>query len=404
MSYTPSKSKAMLTAGKVLINKRYFMKGDPNIDFWRIFYIYHYIEFIKMNDLTKSSTQGYQTGPELNPILDFAVIGAGIAGLTAASKISALGHKLAVFEKARGTGGRLSSKRVVYDGGEAMAFDLGCVSITGKSEKFSQQLESWHSGGVIAPWWMDDQNKTHYVAVSRNSALTRHLSENLECHFSTRVSSLQRIDDIWHLFTFNERGENEGGENDRGEKLLAKAKNVILATPPAQAYDLLPAGSRFKGALESVKVGAQWVMGLELDNDLSGLPAISYPKSDTVYSISQESCKPGRRNREFNVGSTILQVQASQNWTREHLESTHEQVKGALMRELEQHLQQPLRITNAYVHRWLYSCITQGIETKEGYLWDEEGLGLIGDYLNTDFDGVESAWLSGQQLAEQVTS
>jgi heterodisulfide reductase subunit A-like polyferredoxin len=70
-----------------------------------VFKIYKQIEFINMNTFTELDT----TDPELDPILDFAVIGAGIAGLTAASKINDLGFVVGVFEKARGTGGRMSS-------------------------------------------------------------------------------------------------------------------------------------------------------------------------------------------------------------------------------------------------------------------------------------------------------
>jgi renalase len=337
--------------------------------------------------------------PKLDTLLDFAIIGAGIAGLTAASKISDEGHKVAVFEKARGTGGRLSSKRITGGDGEFMAFDLGCASITGVSDAFSDQLEDWHSKGVVEPWCLDHQNLTHYVAVPRNSALTRYLSKELECHFSTRVSSIHRVHDIWYLFTNEDEHE--------GEKLLVMAKNVIIAAPPSQAFDLLPSDSRLKGELEKVKVGAQWVMGLEIGNALSGSHPIQYPQSDIIYSISQESRKPGRRDsdshNENDLGPIILQIQANSDWTRRHLDSTKEQVIEALSAELEHCIQQPLEVINAYVHRWLYSCVAQGLETREGYLWDEAGLGLIGDYLGNGDYGVESAWLSGKQLADWLT-
>jgi renalase len=360
----------------------------------KVYYLKIKLEFIKMTTLTQLEAQN----SKVNTLLDFAVIGAGIAGLTAANKISDRGHNIAVFEKARGTGGRLSSKRVAADNGEFMAFDLGCASITGDSAAFSDQLKDWHSKGVVEPWCLDYQNLTHYVAVPRNSALTRHLSKEIVCHFSTRVSSIHRVNDIWHLFTIE--------DEHKGEKLLAMAKNVIIAAPPAQAFDLLPSDSHLKGELEKVKVGAQWVMGLEIENVLSGSHPMQYPESDIIYSISQESRKPGRRDNENHnendLGPIILQVQAHSNWTSHHLDSTKEQVIAALTAELEHCIQQPLKVINAYVHRWLYSCVSKGLETREGYLWDD-GLGLIGDYLNNDVYGVESAWLSGRQLADWLT-
>jgi renalase len=360
-----------------------------------VYYLKTTLEFINMTQLMQLEFQK----PKVDSLLDFAVIGAGVAGLTAANKVSGKGHHVAVFEKARGTGGRLSSKRVTGNNGGFMAFDLGCVSIAGKSEAFSDQLEDWHSKGIVEPWCLDYQNSIHYVPVPRSSALTRYLSKNLECHFSTRVNSIHRVNDIWHLFTIEDEHE--------GEKLLAMAKNVIIAAPPAQAFDLLPSDSYLKGELESVKVDAQWVMGLEVDNALSGSHPIQYPPSDIIYSISQESRKPGRRDdeshNENDLGPIVLQVQASLDWSRNHLNSTKEQVIAALSTELEHCIKQPLDVINVYVHRWLYSCVSQGLDTREGYLWDEGGLGLIGDYLSNGYQGVESAWLSGKQLADWLT-
>jgi predicted NAD/FAD-dependent oxidoreductase len=77
-----------------------------------------------------------------------------------------------------------------------------------------------------------------------------------------------------------------------------------------------------------------------------------------------------------------------------------------LLHELERHLGYSLNIVNCYAHRWLYSRVTQGVQAKERYLWDVSGLGLIGDYINTNCDGesngVESAWLSGKKIADWV--
>jgi renalase len=395
MSRTLVKLKAMTTIGKVLIIISYIPESKRIRCTYKMAIINNKFEFIKMTNLADLETQN----SEPDTLLDFAVIGAGIAGLTAATEISKRGYKLAVFEKARGTGGRLSSKRVADVDGQFMAFDLGCVSMTGASKNFSQQLKDWYLKGVIEPWFKDAHELTHYVAVPRNSALTRYLSKNLACHFSTQVSSIKRTNNIWHLFT----------QDINGERLLAKARNVIIATPSPQASDLIPAGSHLKRELEKVEIGAQWVMGLELDNTLSSAHPILYPDSDIIFSVSQESRKPKRRdnlghgNHDHVHGSTILQIQATSDWTRQHLESTDEQVSSALLRELEHHVQSPIGIVNAYVHRWLYSCVVAGVDTKGGYLWDEDGLGLVGDYLSNDAYGVESAWLSGKQLADRLT-
>ena len=57
--------------------------------------------------------------------LDVAVIGAGMAGLAAARTLAAAGHAVQVFDKGRGIGGRLSTRRTDYG-----AFDHGAQYAT----------------------------------------------------------------------------------------------------------------------------------------------------------------------------------------------------------------------------------------------------------------------------------
>ncbi len=53
-----------------------------------------------------------------------AIIGAGIAGLSCATRLASAGHDVRVFDKGRGPGGRMSTRRVALPGGDA-AFDHG---------------------------------------------------------------------------------------------------------------------------------------------------------------------------------------------------------------------------------------------------------------------------------------
>lgn len=45
-----------------------------------------------------------------------AVIGSGMAGLSCADMLERAGHAVALFDKGRGPGGRMSTKRVEVDG------------------------------------------------------------------------------------------------------------------------------------------------------------------------------------------------------------------------------------------------------------------------------------------------
>lgn len=364
-----------------------------------------------MNQLADTNYQELKVGY----LLDFAIVGAGVAGLTAASRINQQGFKVAVFDKARGTGGRMSSKRVApntntTDSDNLMAFDLGCVSITAESELFASELENLHQCGAVAPWFKDNVDTIHYVGMPRNSGLTRYLSKDIECHFGTRITSIEYLDGIWCLYT----------TINSHKTLIAKSKNLVLAAPPAQAYDLLPDGISFKRKLKEVEVAPQWVMGIQVRDFLPSSRTIQYPESNIIYSISQESYKPGRENASLNlvndgldtIDTAVVQIQATPEWTNNHLELTGDQISHLLIAELERIFDQSLNVANSYSHRWLYSFTIRGIPADEGFLTDGKGLYLVGDYISIKGDGIdgvshknrgiESAWFSGKQLADSL--
>lgn len=331
----------------------------------------------------------------MQKIIDFIIVGAGMSGLTLAKELRELGYSLAVFEKARGTGGRLSSKRKTYGDKLTMAFDLGCSSITAKSPDFTRQLEDWHLKGIIAPWWQDPQANTHYVPVPRNSALTRHLSKDIDCRFSTKVSKIRRCDDIWQVFY-----EVAGGKIQ-----IAQARQLILATPSAQAYELLPESSPVRNYVNSVRTHPQWVMGVKVSLAAEFQANIDYPDSSIIHSISHESAKP---DRVVEIGTQVLQIQATPDWTLLNVDADPGYIAQQLMTELERLFEVKLIVECHHVHRWLYSRAAQSIQSKvaeKGYLWDgNNNLGVIGDYLTDDLNGVESAWLSAKNMAVRIAN
>ena len=56
--------------------------------------------------------------------MQIAIVGAGMAGLSCATRLAALGHELVLFDKGRGPGGRMATRRVEADG-TMLRFDHG---------------------------------------------------------------------------------------------------------------------------------------------------------------------------------------------------------------------------------------------------------------------------------------
>lgn len=83
-----------------------------------------------------------------------AVIGAGIAGLTATVELAALGHAVALFDKSRGPGGRCATRRSAVG-----AFDHGAPGFSATTAAFRAQVAAWQHAG-----WVCAGNEGHAVA------------------------------------------------------------------------------------------------------------------------------------------------------------------------------------------------------------------------------------------------
>ena len=80
-------------------------------------------------------------------VFDVAVVGAGISGMAVAKTLADAGVDVVVVEKARGTGGRLSSKRWQVRDGLSLGFDLGAPTFNCQTQAFSDVVEDWSNRG-----------------------------------------------------------------------------------------------------------------------------------------------------------------------------------------------------------------------------------------------------------------
>ena len=120
--------------------------------------------------------------------LNIAIIGAGIAGITAARTLAKAGHHVHVFEKSRGAGGRMSTRQTEFGG-----FDHGTQYFTVRDKRFAKALLTAQT--VVRPWSantvrvLDDKGRVlasappptepHFVAKPGMNALVGHWAEPL---------------------------------------------------------------------------------------------------------------------------------------------------------------------------------------------------------------------------------
>lgn len=159
--------------------------------------------------------------------VDTLIIGSGLAGLSAAKKLSSKGLNVVVIDKGRGVGGRLAARRI----GEAV-FDNGAQFFTARSEKFQSCVKQWIKAGVAEQWYKSypGQPNGHprYRGVPTMASIAKHLAKELTHLQSTKAQSLNHDGCLWRV--------------QLESKEVIEARSVIITSPVPQSLELLNQG------------------------------------------------------------------------------------------------------------------------------------------------------------------
>ncbi|MCU0925519.1 MAG: FAD-dependent oxidoreductase [Hydrogenophaga sp.] len=346
--------------------------------------------------------------------MHFAVVGAGMAGVACARTLLQAGHRVTVFEKSRGFGGRMATRRTEFGG-----FDHGAQYFTVRDKRFARALLT--AQNVVRPWSVSTvrvldefghvlasappPTEPHFVATPGMSALVNFWMQPLvqpELHgvsharalTETRVTHLER--DALHPEQWQLRAEDSEG----GQHVIGGFDRVVLALPHLQAHDLLLASGHtpeLRRELTGVQVAPCWTLMVAYPQAMQpGLPHIG-PQWNAARSthhriswLARENSKPGRERVERWT------IQASPAWSTKHLEDDAERVKAKLLKGFAEITGIRATPTHAVVHRWRFAQTQQPL--GKPFIHDRaQGIGLCGDWCLGH--RVEDAFVSGLELA-----
>ncbi len=158
---------------------------------------------------------------------DVLVIGAGMAGLTAAAELQRAGLRVLVVDKGRGVGGRLATRRI-----DGATFDHGAQFITTRDPRFAGVLEQGRQNGAMEEWCHGFAGAADGQARWRGkpamSAVAKHLALGLDLLLETPVAALRQAGNRWRA------------ETTTGRTFTAGA--MILTPPVPQSIALLDEG------------------------------------------------------------------------------------------------------------------------------------------------------------------
>lgn len=304
----------------------------------------------------------------------WAVIGAGMAGLAAARRLSDAGRSVTVFDKSRGLGGRMATRRA---GG--FRFDHGAQYFTARGERFQSLVGNLTADGLVARWGED------HVGVPGMSAPARALAPQATIVTECTVSSLTRGAMGWSVSTTDGMAATDGNGVFAG---------VVVAVPAPQAVPLLAsAGCTWDGATRATYAPC-WALMLGFAARTTLLQDRLHPEDATIAWIARDSSKPGR-----DAGGDAIVVHATPGWSREHLEETPERAGAALQARFRELTGETADASFVAAHRWRYALVAEPV--GEPFFWDPSArLGACGDWCIGP--RVEAAFDSGDGLAGAI--
>jgi predicted NAD/FAD-dependent oxidoreductase len=340
-----------------------------------------------------------------------AIIGAGMAGITAARTLKQAGFHVSVFDKSTHASGRMSGLSTPLG-----SFDQGAQYFTVRDPRFLKALEEVPGTVQVVRAWgstavrvLDARGRVleashpsrepHFVAQPSMGALVEHWAQPLmddgQIHLEAQVHSIQKDQSnpkLWQL-----RLENESDSAHAG------FDGVILAIPAPQAQKLIDNStpsvyeSRLRHSFKQVQMGPCWTLMVAFAQ-ASQLKVGNFgPQWNAAKStnhriawLSRESSKPSRSRVERWT------IQASTEWSQEHLGDDHDRIQAKMLKafaELSGIYAQP---SQANVKLWQYAKTLKPLGVT--HQWDEKlNIGTCGDWHLGH--RVENAFVSGLSLA-----
>ena len=319
--------------------------------------------------------------------MKIAVVGAGVAGLSAARALRAGGHEVIVYEKQPVPGGRNATRKPAGIelprglSGASLSFDHGAQYFTARDDRFSAVVAEWLRDRVAALWtsrivsfdaegWEDVAETTdRYVGTPGMSAITGAMTDGLDVRYGQNIESLPPI--------------------------LERLDHVIVAVPAPQAAPLVAHAPELAARVSRVVMKPNWTVMAAFEERVAARFDAAFVHGSPLGWIARNSSKP---KRDWKVDTWVLQ--ATTNWSDAHVDDRPDDVGAFLMEAFEDLVRAGLpRAFYATVHRWRYATADPPLAI--GAIHDADArITLCGDWCKGS--RIEDAFLSGLEAAQLI--
>ncbi len=336
--------------------------------------------------------------------MKIAIIGAGVAGLTAGRELANGGHEVVVFEKSKGYGGRLSTR---YAGKEnATRLDHGLPYIELSSEKFTPFVKELGDRGVIEPWVgpfvyhnVEDgktkelrPSKKRFIAPKGMNEVGRFLARYVDVRTETKVGGLTHIG--------QDRTKKKTWMLNFTSSAVESADAVIIATPSKQAYAVLNttideiATLKLVREIDEVEYNPSFSFMVGYGD--AGTPDWAMLETDhpVISSITNEKIKRGSEQE------TSFVIHTTAEFSKDHENEKRDVVEEKILDALSEVLGGWAAVPNwKQLHFWRYSTVINPLPYPfMEVVGNDTPIAVIGGYMNGS--SLEAAYLSGKAIGE----
>ncbi|MEM1010747.1 MAG: FAD-dependent oxidoreductase [Planctomycetota bacterium] len=309
-----------------------------------------------------------------------AITGGGITALTAAAELARRGHRVDVFDKARGPGGRTSVRRAEV-AGRPIVFNHGCAVFEATDPEFRNAVEAWKQAGVATAFagravLIDGdgvtEDPTRFVTgTPAINAIAKHLAATPGVTFHPK-----------HHVT--EAGSGRLAFQD--QPAIDGFDAIVLTCPAPQVPAIVgEAHPDLAAKVESVTMRPTWAAMVAWESD------------EADFGLAH--VRRGPIERLIRAGDGAWAVHLTHDFSEQFLEARPEEIAAEAARHVAAVLGMTQPPAHRVAHRWRF--VTTPTPVGMPCLSEENGRFVVaGDWLLGD--GVEAAWRSGTAGATRV--
>lgn len=301
------------------------------------------------------------------------IIGAGLAGLSAAKILTQKGHIVTVLDKGRGVGGRMSTRTI----GEAKV-DHGAQYFAVKSPDFQAFISEMQSENVTAEWQLAQRENVRYVGAKGMNTIPKKMTASLNVLVNEKVISV-----------VNNTVKTESGN-------VYAFDNLIITMPIPQVIDLfqnskIDFSARDKSVLSTI----------EYTPCIAVMGFLKKPTDILSGGIILENQPVAWIADNFQKGITkvpTVTLHASSAYSAARFDDDLQEVAREMLSSVSQHVE-PENIVSFQTHRWRFSNAIKRVQ-EHFYQIENQPIYLSGDGFG--LGNVEGAFLSGYYLGMKL--